>query len=176
MITEQVCSVLLFFSGVMGGSLSDIIYKAADKYDIDPKLIAAVIQQESSGYPAACRYEQGFYDRYVRDRSRKEMLGYIPKATSLATERRMRAFSYGYGQLMGQTARELGFAGESLAELFDPETNIDLSAKLLRRLLDQSKGDREKALLRYNGGGDPGYPIKVLAHIDTGAIDHLLTR
>lgn len=44
--------------------------------------------------------------------------------------------------------------GVSRAQLFDPETNIRLGAKIIRRLYDMT-GSYESALRRYQGTGDP---------------------
>jgi soluble lytic murein transglycosylase-like protein len=79
-------------------------------------------------------------------------------------------------QIMGQTARENGFDGECLLELVDPAKNIELGTKILSKFLHLTNGDKERALLKWNGGADAHYPIEVLAHIETGEIDRILTR
>jgi soluble lytic murein transglycosylase-like protein len=53
-------------------------------------------------------------------------------------------------QLMGATARELGFSEEP-AQLCAPEVNIELGARYLARQLARAKGDTRLALMRYNG-------------------------
>lgn len=155
--------------------LKPYIQASARKYDLEPELIAAVIVQESGGYAWAARYEPEFFDRYVlgRQANGSRLLGHVPRRISLATEMKLRATSLGVMQILGQTVREMGFSGESLCELLEPGTNIDWGSKILARNLART-GDVQGALLRYNGGGDPGYARKVLAHIESNKIEELL--
>jgi len=72
------------------------------------------------------------------------------------------------------TARHLGV--KRVSELYNPCLNIELGARYLRELLDQSDGDVERALASYNYGpgrisrsptlpdGARGYASKVAAH------------
>lgn len=53
----------------------------------------------------------------------------------------------GLGQLMPETAKELGVTDRA-----DPVQNLDGAAKYLRQLVDKYDGDLEKALQAYNGG------------------------
>lgn len=85
----------------------------------------------------------------------------------------LRASSFGLMQILGETAREHGYEEDSLAGLFDVSDNITLGSKIFVHFL-QKEGDLDRALLRYNGGGDPEYPAKVLKLIDGAAIDFLL--
>src|SRR5262245_59806469 len=86
---------------------------AAARHGLDPALVCAICHHESEGWqPWAFRYEPAFYAKYI------EVMVSLP-----ATEKRARAFSYGLMQIMGQVAREQGFTGKSLGELFDPAVN-----------------------------------------------------
>jgi len=125
-------------------------------HDIQPpELLCALAHHESHNWqPWALRYEPGFYDSYI-----SHMKGLTP------TEKQARAFSYGLCQLMGQTARELGFAGDFLSELCDPAINLEFGARYLKKCLTRSDGDVVQGLLHYNGGGNPDYPKLVLAHL-----------
>lgn len=137
--------------------LKTLAFLAAKAEGLDPALVCAVCHHESANWKAwAIRYEPGFYDRYI---SHMSTLG--------ATEKMARAFSYGLMQVMGQTAREFGFSGEYLTELCDPFTNLKFGCKKLARCLKLANGDVHEGLLKYNGGGDPSYPDKVLKHYDT---------
>lgn len=152
--------------------LAATINAQALKLGMNPKLLAAVIHQESAGNTFAIRYEPDFYDRYVKNQ--KPLQGYVPSRCSLITEKNARATSFGLFQMMGQVARERGFRGEFLSELLDPETNIEYGSLFLKHLLDTNK-TTEAALLRWNGGGNKNYAKEVLSHIDTGACFYLLS-
>lgn len=124
---------------------------------LDAALVCAVCEQESSWNPWAIRYEPEFYLRYL-----------LPLAVSGkiddATEARARAFSWGLMQVMGETAREHGYAGH-LAALCDPETGLEIGCRVLAAKMTETQGDMERALLAWNGGADPNYPARVLARM-----------
>jgi len=125
--------------------------KAAE-HGLDPALLCSLAHHESGNWqPWAIRYEPAFFDRYL-----------APLKGISDTEKRARAFSYGLTQIMGQTARELGFAGDYLAELCDPTTNLEFGCRKLARCMDRVNNDKRAALLAYNGGANPTYPDLVL--------------
>ncbi|GAB6037135.1 transglycosylase SLT domain-containing protein [Fundidesulfovibrio butyratiphilus] len=106
------------------------IAEAAVTYGLPPDLVAAVVRVESGGNPLAFRFESAFLKRYV-----------LPNASvkakapcSLETERQARAMSWGLMQVMGETARGLGFDGPYLSALTDPATGLDYGCRLLARL------------------------------------------
>lgn len=121
--------------------------------DIDSALVCAIIEQESGFNPWAIRYENGFYNHYV-----------VPLKLSSDTEAYARAFSWGLMQLMGQSARELGYSGH-MAQLCEPETNIFWGVKHFRNKMTKAGNDPKKALLLWNGGSNLAYPDQVLSRI-----------
>lgn len=123
--------------------------EAARGFQLDPAIVCAVIEQESNWNLYAIRYEDAFFQRYVAP------IGLSP------TEGRARAFSWGLMQVMGQTARELGFKAD-IPQLCDPLFGILYGCKKLA-LCFKATGDARAALLRYNGGSNPAYPDQVLA-------------
>src|SRR5881394_1792447 len=138
-------------------SLISIATNIAQAHKLDPVLVCAICHHESANWKVfAARYEPVFYARYI-----------TPLKGLSATEMQLRAFSFGLMQIMGQTARELGFAGDDLTELFDPVTGIEFGCRKLARCLDRSKGDVRAALLMYNGGSNLKYPDLVLRHLTT---------
>ncbi len=132
----------------------DLARRIASTHDLDPALVCAVIEQESAWNPWAVRYEPAFLSRYV-----------APLYTAgkfSATEAYTRAMSWGLMQVLGQVARESGFAEPSLAELCEPTLGVEWGCKILATRLARAHGDVEAALLAWNGGANPDYPTEVL--------------
>ncbi len=129
--------------------------KCANAHSLDPALVCAVIEQESSWNPFAMRYEPAFFAKYVAPL-------YTNNKVS-ASEAYARGFSWGLMQVMGQVAREFGFDAPFLSALCDPEQGIAIGCKVLRRKFDAMAGDTTRALLAWNGGGNPAYAAQVLA-------------
>ena len=107
-----------------------LIADAAGRHGLPANLVAAVVEVESGGDAWAFRHEPGFYERYVKDDASVR----AAPPCSRETERRARAFSWGLMQVMGATARGLGFTGPFLAELTDPALNLEYGCRLLARL------------------------------------------
>ena len=129
--------------------------KAAASQSLDPALVCAVIEQESSWYAWAMRYEPAFFAKYVA--------GLYTNNKITASEAYARGFSWGLMQVMGQVAREMGFDGTFLSALCDPEQNLAIGCKLLRKKFDAMGGDTTRGLLAWNGGADSAYAAQVLA-------------
>jgi soluble lytic murein transglycosylase-like protein len=134
--------------------LTDLAKATAVKYGLDPALVCAVCEHESSWNTFAIRYEPGFFHRYIE-----------PQRGLTPTEAYSRAFSYGLMQVMGQVARELGYSGRFVSSLLDPEIGLDFGCKKLARCAAQSGGSVHDALQRYNGGADSNYAPTVMALI-----------
>lgn len=124
---------------------------AAVTHGLDPALVCAVVEQESSWDPHAIRYEPAFRSRYVAP------LG-LP-----STEEVARSISWGLMQVMGQLAREHGFTGRFLSALTDPATALEIGCTVLTAKLNAAKGDISRALALWNGGANPHYAQEVLA-------------
>lgn len=118
---------------------------------IDTALLCALIDHESSWDQWAIRYEPAFFDKYVLPLMEKDIV-------RTQTEARARATSWGLMQIMGQTARELGFVGRFISELCDPDVGVDFGCLKLKRCMDAHVSNLDAALLAYNGGADPTYP------------------
>jgi soluble lytic murein transglycosylase-like protein len=130
-----------------------LVTKYATKYGLDPCLVCAVCEQESAWNPFATRWEPAFFQKYV-----------VPQGLEDGTEAYTRAMSFGLMQVMGETARELGFQGKFLAQLCDPDIAIDLGCRKLQKCFS-IHGDTETALLCYNGGDDATYGVTVMARV-----------
>jgi Transglycosylase SLT domain len=145
-----------------------LAFVVADRHAIGRSLVCAVCEEESgkrntvSAYgiedwdPFAVRFEPAFESRYIKP----------PNPAMPSTEQLCLAMSFGLMQIMGQTARERGFAGKFLTGLCDPETGLEYGCRQLRRCIDLSRGDPSSALLRWNGGSDTGYPSRVLSRME----------
>jgi soluble lytic murein transglycosylase-like protein len=125
----------------------------AAKYGLEATLVAAVCEQESDWEPGAVRFEPGFLKRYVEPLKLGDVLEELDRSTS-----------WGLMQIMGQTARELGYAG-SCPSLRDPETAVIYGCKKLQSCFLKNGSHVATALLAYNGGGNPHYALQVMARI-----------
>lgn len=108
-------------------------------------LLLAIMRVESSYDPNAVRHEPGFKDVWNIDRNAKEL------GISNVTEETFQKTSWGLGQIMGGTARWLGYHGP-LTGLLDVQTNIIFSEALLQRLLERYNQNISKAVAAYNKG------------------------
>jgi soluble lytic murein transglycosylase-like protein len=129
--------------------------RAAVAQSLDPAMVCAVVEQESAWNPWAMRYEPLFFAKYVASL-------YTNNKVS-ASEAYARGFSWGLMQVMGQVARETGFDALFLSALCDPEQGLAIGCKVLRKKFDALAGDPARALLAWNGGGNPAYAAQVLA-------------
>ena len=99
--------------------------KAAAAQSLDPALVCAVVEQESSWNTWAMRYEPAFFAKYVA------RLYTNNKIT--ASEAYARGFSWGLMQVMGQVAREMGFDGTFLSALCDPEQGLAIGCQAVAK-------------------------------------------
>jgi len=143
--------------------LIDLAHGIADKFDIDPQLVSAIIEVESSWKPAATRFEPAFY--------------YLVRLPHFATackipfkdEETAQKTSWGLMQIMGATARGLGFQG-LLPTLVDPALGIEYGCRYLAALVRRYP-KLEDHISAYNAGhpnwehpgGNAKYVDKVLA-------------
>lgn len=142
------------------------IVKWCKALDLSTELVAAIIWQESKGDRKAQRYEDLFFKKYVAGKSRLELIGHVPLKISLDTEKRNRAFSWGAMQIMGQTAREIGFAYDNFGELMEADIGIEYGCKYLAKCIKRTNRNIEQAVDAYNGGGNPNYSPEVFIIID----------
>lgn len=138
-------------------SLVNLAKTIADRNSLNPLLVCAVIEQESSWNTWSIRYEPAFFTKYVAPLYTNNKVN--------ASEAYARGFSWGLMQIMGEVARELGFSELYLSSLCDPATGIEWGCKQLRKKLDGAGGDLAKGLLAWNGGSNKDYPAQVLARM-----------
>lgn len=116
------------------------IKAAALQHGLDPALVEAIVLTESSGNPAATRYEPEFYRRYIQ-RDYKDPVDGAQRATS-----------WGLMQIMGQVAREAGFKG-SFQELLGVECGLNWGCKKLAQCVKKwAHLGLDHAIAAYNAG------------------------
>ena len=135
--------------------LISVARRAAAAHSLDPALVCAVVEQESAWNPWAMRYEPLFFAKYVASLYTNNKIS--------ASEAYARGFSWGLMQVMGQVAREFAFDAPFLSALCDPEQGLSIGCKVLRKKFDNANGEATRALLAWNGGGNPAYAAQVLA-------------
>jgi len=112
---------------------------AANKYELDPQLVEALVLQESTGKADAFRQEPAFWSHYcARD----------PRFVD--QEPRRIASSYGLMQVMYTTALDHGYRGQPEG-LFDIVTNLDVGCRILAKLKRRFTTP-DLYLAAYNGG------------------------
>lgn len=127
------------------------ILVAAQKHNLDPILVEAIVVRESAGNADAFRFEPDFYNRYIKPK--KMFPGQNPRRVSS---------SYGLMQIMYPVAVERGYPTNLHPELlFVPETGLDYGCQQFRHLTDRMDAkypaalpyDKQVAILAsYNGG------------------------
>ena len=151
----------------------------AAKHGLDPALICALCEVESSWIPWAARHEAGYRwlyefdpekggtDKYTitdlrQNRWRPAIhIGTNPAGSTMPTELIMQQTSWGLLQIMGATARERGFRSW-LTELCDPQVNLEWGCRHLRWMVDHN-----------NAYGLPDYRVKpedLAAAWNTGSV------
>lgn len=99
----------------------------AEKNGLPIAIVPAICEVESGWNTYAMRYEPAFAARYINGRN----VAHPREGCSRLTEELGLATSWGLMQVMGQTARELGFDGPYLAELCEPDVGMTYGCLLL---------------------------------------------
>lgn len=128
---------------------SALVKDISARHSLPEALVAAIITVESNGNPYAIRYETDFFSTYIVPCKFK----LIPPC-SKGTEQRARATSWGLMQIMGQVARERGFANAFLSELCMPDVGIEYGCRQVRHCADQYLAEHgwPGVIASYNAG------------------------
>jgi soluble lytic murein transglycosylase-like protein len=141
--------------------LHPLVKSVAVRFNVDPELVDALVIVESSYNPWALRYEEHFH--WLTNAE----LYAINNRITTATETQCQKFSWGLCQIMGGTARSLGFGGP-LTKLMDPELNTVYACKYLGKLASKYPA-LDDMIAAYNAGsprkGDNG------AYVNQGYVD-----
>jgi hypothetical protein len=123
---------------------SDVVKKQCEIVGVNYRLMMAIIEVESSWEPYAVRYE--------KDSSSAAQPEYLAKinGTTRETEMQLQKFSWGIGQILGATARNIGMRGP-MPSLCNTEIGAFWSAMYLKKLCCRypTLADQISA---YNGG------------------------
>lgn len=123
----------------------DVITDQARRLGLDPHLIAAVIQKESSGVQWRTRWERE-WSHLWKPEAFAASLG-----VTVETEVIHQKMSWGLMQIMGGTAREMGFRGHLPELCASPALGIHWGGRYLARMMLRFR-DPEKAIAAYNAG------------------------
>lgn len=126
--------------------VDNLIIAVAQKFRIDANLIRAISWQESEGDFWRPRFEPQMSDTLLFE---ADTFAHN-RRISLITEQTLQKMSWGPMQVMGATARWLGFALD-LPQLCQPELGLFYGAKYLRWLLDRLP-DEDNVVAAYNAG------------------------
>lgn len=143
----------------------------AQRHQLPPALVCAVVEQESGWNTYALRSESlsGFMNRYGA--------AYVQIVAASATklDDRWLPFedifyaSYGLMQTMYPVVVEMlpDLAGRLAypTELCKPENGLEAGCRILLKKFAHAQGNTERALLLWNGGGHKAYPAEVLARV-----------
>lgn len=109
----------------MGGDgVDEIIRAKAKEHGIPESLLRAIVQVESSGHPDRIRYEQHYSHLWKPEY-------YATSQNTLDTEKAAQKISWGLMQVMGATARWVGYRGVSLGGLLQPEVSLEYGCRYL---------------------------------------------
>lgn len=121
------------------------INSVSEKYRTNPKLIAAIILQESNVNECATRYESHYRWLYRPEFFAKK------NNTTEETETIHQKTSWGLMQIMGAVARELGFDSD-MVKLCDPAINIRFGVMHLAKLKKRYGSNYNDLISSYNAG------------------------
>lgn len=141
------------------------VKEKAAKFNLDFRLVDAIVQTESAYNIYAIRYEAKSTHHVIPEKFARINF------TTVATEEQLQKFSWGLCQIMGSTARWLGYQGP-LPYLCDIDTNLQWACRYLAKLRDDHGGVVEQIIASYNAGSvrrdsagafvNQGYVDKVL--------------
>jgi membrane-bound lytic murein transglycosylase MltF len=115
------------------------------RFGVDWRVIAAIATVESTWDPHVVRFEPNYI--YVLKVPEFAKLHRQSQATELALQR----MSWGLMQIMGGTARHLGFV-DNLTKLLDPMTNLEWGVRYFATLKARYPDAVDDQVAAYNAG------------------------
>ncbi len=133
---------------------------------INSDLIRAIVTVESAFNPNAMRYEKNFVDYWKLEQFAKL------QNISIDTEKQLQKFSFGLGQVMGGTARWLGYSG-FLTDLCDPSIGLQWMIKYFQKKCSKYVYTNDK-IASYNAGSVRKDP-NTNQYFNQDYVDHVLS-
>lgn len=143
----------------------DVLSIIAEKHGLEPELVAAVSYQESGGNKYAMRYEPNWNYLYQPDKYATAL------GISVDSEMQSQKFSYGYLQVMGSVARELGFT-DSLIKLVEPFNAYEFGCAKLAECFKRFPA-MNAAVAAYNAG-TPRMAANGQGYVNQAYVDSVL--
>jgi hypothetical protein len=126
------------------GDLTRIVKLECNARKIDFNVISTIIHVESSWRPNSARYERKY--AWTKDIEKFSKLHGITKDTEMGFQKT----SWGLMQVMGGTARDIGYSGW-LPDLCDPEIGVHVGCEYFQNVCGQYLDIRDQ-FAAYNGG------------------------
>jgi soluble lytic murein transglycosylase-like protein len=124
----------------------NLIGEIADRHDIDRQLIAAIVMTESTGRPCAIKYEAPFI--WLNDPDGHARALNISEKTEIQNQKH----SWGLMQIMGGTARDMGFR-DLMPKLCIPRVGLEFGTRYLKNRINRyGIDDVERLYAAYNAG------------------------
>lgn len=123
----------------------DQILAASKTHNLDPRLVAAIIQKESAGDTWAIRYEPGW--RYDFNSGLMAQL----QRTTQVTQLQLQKFSYGLMQVMGTVAYELGLRESPIKLCAYPTLGVHFGCMKLKDISKKYTSESD-TISAYNAG------------------------
>ena len=165
--------------------IGEIVAAECAKFQVEPTIIGSIIWQESKGNKYAIKWEKKFWEEKLVPRIRHDLAGHVPSPIpDLDTEKCDRAHSWGAMQVLGETARVLGFSGDYFPELAENEVNIHygcmyFSHCMLRAAKEIDAGTSrpgfdvfQQACMHYNGAA--AYALVITSHMEAKLYEKVL--
>lgn len=111
-------------------SIAQMVRDEATKASLDPNTILGIIKVESNFNPNAVRYERNFLN-YFKTKDYAKIQGITEDS-----ENCLQKFSWGLMQVMGGTARWLGYGG-FLPDLSNPVVGIQWGVEYFKRIANR---------------------------------------
>lgn len=124
--------------------LREVIIQKAKEYGIEPALLLAICDIESSNIPQSARYEEGYkWTVDIDKHARRQNITY-------KTEKALQSMSWGLGHIMGATARFHGYNG-FIPELAIPQIGLTWVCIHIK-FLAKKYSDPTDLVAAYNAG------------------------